>query len=51
MKFLPDTNVCITLLRQVHLPLVARWRATKVSDILLCSVVGQLCLAVLDKDV
>lgn len=39
MKFLPDTNACITLLRQVHLPLVARWRATKVSDILLCSVV------------
>lgn len=26
MIFLPDTNACITLLRQRNMPLMARWR-------------------------
>lgn len=39
MSFLPDTNVCITLLRQRHPKLLARWQATKVSEMTLCSVV------------
>ena len=39
MTYLADTNACINLLRQLNLPLVARWRATKASDIVLCSVV------------
>ena len=39
MIYLPDTNTCISLLRQKQLQLIARWRATKVSDITLCSVV------------
>jgi tRNA(fMet)-specific endonuclease VapC len=37
--YLPDTNACITLLRQKHPALIARWRAVKPSDIVLCSVV------------
>ena len=39
MKFLPDTNACITLLRQKNANLVFRWRAKLPSDILICSVV------------
>ena len=39
MTFLPDTNACITLLRQKHPALIDRWRATKASDIVLCSIV------------
>lgn len=39
MMFLPDTNACITLLRQRHAGLVARWRAVQARDMLLCSVV------------
>jgi hypothetical protein len=36
MIFLPDTNACINLLRERNPKLVARWLATKVSDIVLC---------------
>lgn len=39
MIFLPDTNACITLLRQRDQRLIARWKAVKVSDIYLCSIV------------
>ena len=39
MTFLPDTNACITLLRQRHAKLTARWQATKASEVVLCSVV------------
>lgn len=39
MRFLPDTNVCIALLREGHPALTARWRSTKASDVVLCSVV------------
>jgi tRNA(fMet)-specific endonuclease VapC len=39
MSFLPDTNACIALLRQRHPPLMARWRGTKASEVVLCSVV------------
>jgi tRNA(fMet)-specific endonuclease VapC len=39
MSFLPDTNACIALLRQRHPPLMARWLATKASEVILCSVV------------
>jgi tRNA(fMet)-specific endonuclease VapC len=36
---LPDTNACISLLRQKQPQLIARWRSTKVADITLCSIV------------
>lgn len=39
MSFLPDTNACIALLRQRHPRLMARWHATKASEVMLCSVV------------
>ena len=39
MSFLPDTNTCISLLRQKQPRLIARWQSTKVTDIVLCSVV------------
>jgi predicted nucleic acid-binding protein len=39
MIFLPDTNTCISLLRQKQRRLIARWESTKRSDIVLCSVV------------
>ncbi len=39
MIFLPDTNACITLLRQRDQRLIARWKSVKASDIVLCSVV------------
>jgi len=39
MSFLPDTNACITLLRQRSPQLIARWHATKVSEVVLCSVI------------
>lgn len=39
MIFLPDTNTCISLLRQKQPHLIARWQSTKVSDIVLCSVI------------
>ena len=39
MTFLPDTNACITLLRQRNPKLIARWQSTKASDVVLCSVV------------
>lgn len=39
MNFLPDTNACITLLRQRHPKLMGRWQATKASEVVLCSVV------------
>jgi tRNA(fMet)-specific endonuclease VapC len=38
MIFLPDTNACITLLRQRDQRLIARWKTVKVSDIVLCSI-------------
>ena len=39
MIYLPDTNACISLLRQKQPHLIARWRSTKVADITLCSIV------------
>jgi tRNA(fMet)-specific endonuclease VapC len=39
MIFLPDTNTCISLLRQKQPRLIARWQSTNVSDIVLCSLV------------
>lgn len=39
MIYLPDTNACITLLRQHDSRLIARWQAVNVIDIVLCSVV------------
>ena len=39
MIYLPDTNTCISLLRQKQPDLIARWRSTKVADITLCSIV------------
>ena len=39
MTYLPDTNACITLLRQRHPKLMARWHAAKASEVVLCSVV------------
>jgi tRNA(fMet)-specific endonuclease VapC len=39
MIYLPDTNTCISLLRQKQPRLIARWRATKVTDVALCSIV------------
>jgi tRNA(fMet)-specific endonuclease VapC len=39
MTFLPDTNVCITLLRQRHPRLTGRWQSTKAAEVVLCSVV------------
>jgi tRNA(fMet)-specific endonuclease VapC len=39
MTYLPDTNACITLLRQRNPALMARWQAAKASEVLLCSVV------------
>jgi tRNA(fMet)-specific endonuclease VapC len=38
MIFLPDTNACITLLRQRDQRLIARWKSVKASDIVLCSI-------------
>ena len=39
MIYLPDTNACISLLREKQPQLIARWRSTKVADITLCSIV------------
>ena len=39
MIFLPDTNACITLLRQRNDRLTARWKSVKATDIVLCSIV------------
>jgi tRNA(fMet)-specific endonuclease VapC len=39
MMFLPDTNACISLLRQKQPRLIARWQSTKLADIVLCSIV------------
>ena len=39
MIFPPDTNACITLLRERNSPLMARWQSTKAADVVLCSVV------------
>lgn len=38
MIFLPDTNACITLLRQRDQRLIARWKSVKATDIVLCSI-------------
>ena len=32
MIFLPDTNTCISLLRQKQPRLIERWQSTKVTD-------------------
>jgi predicted nucleic acid-binding protein len=37
MTFLPDTNTCISFLRQKTSRLIAHWQSTKVTDIVLCS--------------
>jgi tRNA(fMet)-specific endonuclease VapC len=39
MIYLPDTNSCISLMRQKQPHLVARWRSAKTTDITLCSIV------------
>jgi tRNA(fMet)-specific endonuclease VapC len=39
MTYLPDTNVCITLLRQLNQKLIIHWQAAKASEIVLCSIV------------
>jgi tRNA(fMet)-specific endonuclease VapC len=39
MIFLPDTNACITLLRQRDDRLIARWSSVKATDIVLCSII------------
>ena len=39
MIFLPDTNACISLLRQRSPTLIARWQSNQATDIALCSVV------------
>jgi tRNA(fMet)-specific endonuclease VapC len=39
MSFLPDTNACISLLRERNPRLIARWQAAKATDVVLCSVV------------
>jgi len=39
MNYLPDTNACISLLRERKPRLMARWQATKASDLVLCAVV------------
>src|SRR5713226_10021001 len=39
MIYLPDTNTCISLLRQKQPRLIARWQSTKLADIVLCSIV------------
>ena len=38
MIFLPDTNACISLLRQRDHRLIARWKSVKATDIVLCSI-------------
>ena len=35
MTYLPDTNACITLLRQRDPKLMARWQAAKVNEVVL----------------
>jgi tRNA(fMet)-specific endonuclease VapC len=40
MKFLPDTNACIALLRKRDPRLTARWQAANATDIILCSIVA-----------
>lgn len=37
--YLPYTNACITLLRGQNPRLIARWRAQKPTDIVMCSIV------------
>ncbi len=39
MSYLPDTNACVTLLRERNPKLTARWQAAKASEVVLCSVV------------
>lgn len=39
MKYLPDTNACITLLRNRDPRPISRWQSTKASDLVLCSIV------------
>jgi tRNA(fMet)-specific endonuclease VapC len=39
MIYLPDTNACISLLRQNNPGLIARWQGVPARDIVLCSIV------------
>ena len=39
MIFLPDTNACISLLRQRDQRLIARWKSVKATDIVLCAII------------
>ena len=39
MTVLPETNACITLLRERNPRLMSRWQAAKATDVVLCSVV------------
>jgi tRNA(fMet)-specific endonuclease VapC len=39
MTYLPDTNTCIAMLRGRSPQLITRWKATKASELVLCSVV------------
>lgn len=39
MIFLPDTNACISLLRQRDDRLIARWKSVKATDVVLCSII------------
>jgi tRNA(fMet)-specific endonuclease VapC len=39
MIFLPDTNACISLLRQRDDRLIARWKSVKATNVVLCSII------------
>ena len=39
MTFLPDTNVCVTFLRDRNPQLIAKWQAVQPQEIALCSIV------------
>jgi predicted nucleic acid-binding protein len=39
LMFLPDTNACISLLRERNPRLIPRWRSVRPTEIVLCSVV------------
>lgn len=38
MIYLPDTNACITLLRQRDQRLIERWQSVRMTDIVLCAI-------------
>jgi tRNA(fMet)-specific endonuclease VapC len=39
MRYLPDTNACIEMLRRRNPRLIARWQSAKANEVVLCSVV------------